>query len=320
MRGSEKVDRCGRGDRDGIVRVARRRECAVGQREYDAAMTHAVPIEHVRPHGHAQTGGARPDFFDPEPETSRGVIAREERLRGKLRDALRLWIRRERFHDLRDCTSPDSSAVRRRFLGAQPRGEREHHDRRVVEYRRRQAGLSGSRAAAAAATRPLVSGTESRRCGGAPRSARRRAHAGRLYDLQWEKSEITLFDSPTSGNKVARSFMMPKTREEPISISRAVKVWEVHTFGMVGRVPDYIDRAMTGYAAGAPFLAEADPRFGANAVRAVRPDTLPALGLAVRRLWRIIFRPIGHPRTLATYYYIRGENRHEIRFPASTPQ
>ncbi len=88
----------------------------------------------------------------------------------------------------------------------------------------------------------------------------------RLYDLQWEQADITLYDSPTSRNKVARSFMMPKTREELASISRAMKVWEDYTFGMMGRVPDYINRAMTGYAAGAPFLAEADPRFGANAV------------------------------------------------------
>jgi 4-hydroxyphenylacetate 3-monooxygenase len=89
----------------------------------------------------------------------------------------------------------------------------------------------------------------------------------RLYDLQWERAETTLYDSPTTGNKVARSFMMPKTREELVSISRAMKVWEDYTHGMMGRVPDYINRAMTGYAAGAPFLAEADPRFGANAVR-----------------------------------------------------
>jgi len=93
------------------------------------------------------------------------------------------------------------------------------------------------------------------------------ATLARLYDLQWEKSEITLYDSPTTGHKVARSFMMPKTREELVSISRAMKVWEDYTFGMMGRVPDYINRAMTGYAAGAPFLAEADPRFGDNAVR-----------------------------------------------------
>jgi len=88
-----------------------------------------------------------------------------------------------------------------------------------------------------------------------------------LYDLQWEKPDLSLYPSPTSGNKVARSFMMPKTHDELASISRAMKVWADYTFGMMGRVPDYINRAITGYASGAPFLSEADPRFGANAVR-----------------------------------------------------
>jgi 4-hydroxyphenylacetate 3-monooxygenase len=89
----------------------------------------------------------------------------------------------------------------------------------------------------------------------------------KLYDLQWQKPEISLFDSPTSGKKVARSFMLPRTHEELTSISRAMKVWADYTHGMMGRVPDYINRAITGYAAGAPFLAQADPQFGANAVR-----------------------------------------------------
>jgi hypothetical protein len=35
-----------------------------------------------------------------------------------------------------------------------------------------------------------------------------------LYDMQWKQPDVSLYDSPTSGNKVARSFMMPKTREE----------------------------------------------------------------------------------------------------------
>ena len=89
----------------------------------------------------------------------------------------------------------------------------------------------------------------------------------RLYDLQWEEAEVMLFDSPSSGRKVARSFMLPKTREELCSISAAMRVWADHSRGMMGRVPDYINRAMSGYAAGAAFLGEADPRFGANALR-----------------------------------------------------
>jgi 4-hydroxyphenylacetate 3-monooxygenase len=36
---------------------------------------------------------------------------------------------------------------------------------------------------------------------------------------------------------------------------------------MMGRAPDYLNRAITAYAAGAEFLAAADPHFGRNAVR-----------------------------------------------------
>jgi 4-hydroxyphenylacetate 3-monooxygenase len=88
-----------------------------------------------------------------------------------------------------------------------------------------------------------------------------------LYDLQWERAEVMLYESPSSGRKVSRSFMMPRTHAELRSISTAMKVWEDSTHGMMGRVPSYLNRAMTGYAAGAAFLAEADPRFGANAAR-----------------------------------------------------
>ena len=88
-----------------------------------------------------------------------------------------------------------------------------------------------------------------------------------LYDLQWQHPEKALFDSPTSGAKVARSFMLPRTREELAGISVAMKLWEDHTRGMMGRVPDHINRALSGFAAGAAFLGESDPRFAANAVR-----------------------------------------------------
>jgi 4-hydroxyphenylacetate 3-monooxygenase len=44
-------------------------------------------------------------------------------------------------------------------------------------------------------------------------------------------------------------------------------VWAAHTHGMMGRVPDYLNRALCGYAAGAKYLGADDGRFGANAVR-----------------------------------------------------
>jgi 4-hydroxyphenylacetate 3-monooxygenase len=88
-----------------------------------------------------------------------------------------------------------------------------------------------------------------------------------LYDVQWQQPEVMLYDSPTTGNKIGRSFMMPKTHEELRSVSRMMKVWADATFGMMGRSPDYLNRAMTAYAAGAAYLSEADPRFGDNARR-----------------------------------------------------
>ena len=88
-----------------------------------------------------------------------------------------------------------------------------------------------------------------------------------LYDLQWRRAEECLFDSPTSSRKVARSFRLPRTAAELAGISRAMAVAAHHTHGMMGRVPDYLNRALSGYAAGAAFLADAEPRFGANAIR-----------------------------------------------------
>jgi 4-hydroxyphenylacetate 3-monooxygenase len=89
----------------------------------------------------------------------------------------------------------------------------------------------------------------------------------RLYDLQWAEPATMLFDSPSSGRKVGRSFLIPRTTEELASIGRAMKTWSDATFGMMGRSPDYINRSLAGYAGGADFLGEADPRFGDNARR-----------------------------------------------------
>ena len=88
-----------------------------------------------------------------------------------------------------------------------------------------------------------------------------------LYDLQWHDASVSLYESPTTGRKVGRSFQMPSTQDELRGISHAMKISADYTCGMMGRAPDYLNRAITAYAAGAPFLAEADSRFGGNVVR-----------------------------------------------------
>jgi 4-hydroxyphenylacetate 3-monooxygenase len=82
-----------------------------------------------------------------------------------------------------------------------------------------------------------------------------------LYDLQWAQAEHMLFDSPSSGRPVARSFLIPRTQAELASISKSMRVWAVATHGMMGRLPDYLNRAMSGYAGGAAYLGELDSRF-----------------------------------------------------------
>lgn len=88
-----------------------------------------------------------------------------------------------------------------------------------------------------------------------------------LYDLQWREPDVSLFRAGTGGAQVARSFMIPRTPAELSSVSAAMRVWAGHTHGFMGRSPDYLNRALTGFAAGAPFLAAAGTDFGVNALR-----------------------------------------------------
>jgi 4-hydroxyphenylacetate 3-monooxygenase len=86
-----------------------------------------------------------------------------------------------------------------------------------------------------------------------------------LYDMQWDSPEIALCDSPTSGAKISRTFLIPRTIDDLRGVTRVMQARADRNFGMMGRAPDYLNRAMTGYASGAAYLGEDDRRFGANA-------------------------------------------------------
>lgn len=86
-----------------------------------------------------------------------------------------------------------------------------------------------------------------------------------LYDIQWQNPDVMLFESPTTGDKVGRSFMIPQTTEDLTCVGDMMLTWARATFGMMGRSPDYLNRAMSAYAGGADFLNKQDPRFGENA-------------------------------------------------------
>lgn len=91
------------------------------------------------------------------------------------------------------------------------------------------------------------------------------ASLAELYDVQWQEPETMLFASPTTGDQVGRSYMIPETQDELMSIGRMMKRWADHTLGMMGRTPDYLNRAMSAFAGGADVLGQQDVQFGEHA-------------------------------------------------------
>ena len=87
-----------------------------------------------------------------------------------------------------------------------------------------------------------------------------------LYDLQHDparKDEMT-YVSPTSGDRVGLSFLTPRTRDDLVRVRRMMKVWVDYSGGMMGRSPDYLNRALMAFAAAADYCGENDPRFAQN--------------------------------------------------------
>jgi 4-hydroxyphenylacetate 3-monooxygenase len=87
-----------------------------------------------------------------------------------------------------------------------------------------------------------------------------------LYDMQHDpalREEMTYL-SPGSGQPVGLSFLAPRSRDDLALVRTMMKRWADYSGGMMGRTPDYLNRAVTAYAAAADYCAEIDPRFGEN--------------------------------------------------------
>ncbi len=87
----------------------------------------------------------------------------------------------------------------------------------------------------------------------------------RLYDLQYEKPEKMLYTSPTTGEKVGKTFMVPTTIDELIERREAMMEWQTTTHGLMGRSPDYLNADVMVMGPAAEFFAEGDPAFAENA-------------------------------------------------------
>ena len=83
----------------------------------------------------------------------------------------------------------------------------------------------------------------------------------RLYDLQHDplhRDTLTV-DCPEFGERIARPFEMPRTREQLALKREAYRIWAESTCGMMGRSPDFLNVMMASLAAKRSFFAEFSP-------------------------------------------------------------
>lgn len=86
----------------------------------------------------------------------------------------------------------------------------------------------------------------------------------RLFDMQHDPiyRDILTYTSPSSGELVNASFMVPRSFEDLVARRAAMKVWAEYSNGFLGRTGDYMNSALTALATAKTFFAQADPVFG----------------------------------------------------------
>jgi 4-hydroxyphenylacetate 3-monooxygenase oxygenase component len=90
-----------------------------------------------------------------------------------------------------------------------------------------------------------------------------------LYDLQHQPAHQSLltYPSPANGKPVSLSFLLAETVEDVDRRVRAEEFRAEATFGLMGRLPDFMNALVTDAAAAHEFIGEREPRFGENILR-----------------------------------------------------
>ena len=89
-----------------------------------------------------------------------------------------------------------------------------------------------------------------------------------LYDLQCGpqfRDEMT-YSSPTSGDPVGLSFIIPRTGEDLDRRRRMMSRWARTSYGMMGRTPDFLNVSMAAMAGASDYFARNRPEFKENIV------------------------------------------------------
>src|SRR3989442_11455612 len=90
-----------------------------------------------------------------------------------------------------------------------------------------------------------------------------------LYDMQHDpklRDEMT-YVSPTTGDRVGLSFIIPRTKEDLERRRVMMLHWARATCGMMGRSPDFMNVTFAAWAGAADYFAQGQPEFGENITR-----------------------------------------------------
>ncbi|HMB37326.1 MAG TPA: 4-hydroxyphenylacetate 3-hydroxylase N-terminal domain-containing protein, partial [Methylomirabilota bacterium] len=89
------------------------------------------------------------------------------------------------------------------------------------------------------------------------------------YDMQLDPAyrDVMTYPSPTTGEPVSTSFLVPYSRGELVKKRKHFKLRTDHNFGFMGRAPDFMNQFVTGWHLMADRFARAGERFGENATR-----------------------------------------------------
>ena len=87
-----------------------------------------------------------------------------------------------------------------------------------------------------------------------------------LFDMQHDPAyrDVLTYPSPTTGEPVATSFLVPKTPEDLAKRSQAAKLWADRSLGMLGRTGDYLNSALMALGAAHDWFAQANPAYAEN--------------------------------------------------------
>jgi 4-hydroxyphenylacetate 3-monooxygenase len=87
-----------------------------------------------------------------------------------------------------------------------------------------------------------------------------------LYDRQHDPAlrDRLTYKSPTSGEPVATSFLVPKNAEDLARRGAAFKAWADHSLGTLGRTGDYLNSSLMALSESTDWFAQADMKFGEN--------------------------------------------------------